>query len=150
MKSRNHITAFYLEALLLIAVFICIILVLTNVFGAGIIKSGDAEALTGSVTLAQNACEMASASSDGDELYGWLNEEENARILEGDVFKVEARYDEELSPDKDGKYILEISWEPEDGDREGLVRNKVSVRLDGFDEPVYSLETAVYLKEVRS
>ena len=39
MKRNGHITAFYLETLLLIVVFIGIILVLTQVFGLGRVQS---------------------------------------------------------------------------------------------------------------
>ena len=42
---KNHITAFYVETLLLILVFITIILVLTHVFGLGRAQSAAAREL---------------------------------------------------------------------------------------------------------
>ena len=46
MKKQEHITAFYVETLLLILVFIAIILVLTHVFGLGKVQSSRAKLLT--------------------------------------------------------------------------------------------------------
>lgn len=149
MKTRNHITAFYVEALLLIVVFIGIIMVLTGVFGQGIMRSSDAKALTESVILAENAAEMAAASDSGEELLTRMNENNNARTLTDGVYTVEARYNEDLEADENGKYIVDISWEPE-GDEGGLVKNLILVSLEGGDEPVYTLESAVYVKEGRS
>ncbi len=148
MKTRNHITAFYVEALLLIVVFIGIIMVLTGVFGQGIMRSSEAKALTESVILAENAAEMAAASDSGEELLTRMNENNNARTLTDGVYTVEARYNEDLEADENGKYIVDISWEPE-GDGGGLVKNQILVSLEGGDEPVYTLESAVYVKEGR-
>ena len=147
MKNRSHITAFYAEALILIVVFIGIILVLTNVFGAGLTRSTEARALTDSVVLAQNAAEIASASSSGEELYERLNENDNAAVLNELTYTVEARYNDGLEADKDGRYILKISWE--EGDSEGLFLNSIEVRVEGSEEPVYTLDSAVYVKEER-
>ena len=63
MKKNGHITAFYLETLLLIVVFIGIILILTQVFGLGRVQSVEAGRLTDAVILAQNAAEAVSAAS---------------------------------------------------------------------------------------
>ena len=46
MKKNGHITAFYLETLLLIVVFIGINLILTQVFGLGRVQSVEAKRLT--------------------------------------------------------------------------------------------------------
>lgn len=147
MNKRHQITAFYVEALLLIVVFICIILVLTRVFGAGLIKSGEAKALTESVILAQNVQEMAAASESEEELLGRLNENDNAMALQDGEYSMEARYNEDLKADKDGRYIVDIDWEP---DGSGLVKSTVYVSLEGGSEPVYTLESEIYIKEGRS
>ena len=51
MKRNHAVTAFYLETLLLIVVFLGIILVLTQVFGLARIQSASARQLTEAVTL---------------------------------------------------------------------------------------------------
>ena len=68
MKKKQHITAFYLEALMMIVVFISIILVLTQVFGSARSQSAGARRLTEAVTLAQNTAEAVSASSPPQDL----------------------------------------------------------------------------------
>ena len=73
MKKNGQITAFYIEALLLIVVFLAIILVLTQVFGLARQQSIAAGQLTDAVTLAGNAAEAVSASADPDELFHLLD-----------------------------------------------------------------------------
>ena len=80
MKRKQHITAFYLETLLMIVVFISIILVLTRVFGSARVQSVEAKQLTSAVTLAQNTAEAVSASRSPEELLQILNEDGNARL----------------------------------------------------------------------
>ena len=83
MKRKQHITAFYLETLLMIVVFISIILVLTRVFGSARVQSVQAKELTTAVTLAQNTAEAVSASGSPQELQAILEEDENSLLLEG-------------------------------------------------------------------
>ena len=68
MNKRHPITAFYIEALILIMVFVGIILLLTQIFGAGRMLSSDADRLTRAVGLAQNAAEAVAASEDLSDL----------------------------------------------------------------------------------
>lgn len=82
MKNRQHITAFYLETLLMIVVFLSIILVLTRVFGRARAQSARAQALTQAVTLAQSTAEAVSASRDPQELCGILSREGSAFLVE--------------------------------------------------------------------
>ncbi len=110
-------------------------------------RSGDAKALTESVILAENAAEMASCSETGEELLARMNENDNARELTDGAYTVEARYNDDLMADPEGRYIVDISWEPDDT---GLVKNTVLVSLEGAEEPVYTLESSVYVKEGRS
>ena len=144
MKRHQHVTAFYLETLLLIAVFISIILVLTRVFGLGQSQSGQAKLLTNAVCLAQNAAEAVSASRDGDDLLAILNENGNAVRTDTGVL---ARYDRNMAPDPEGELRVDVTWTPENGDPT-LVRSGVSVLRGEGTDPVYTLDTAVYLGEV--
>lgn len=143
MKKHGSITGFYLETLLLIAVFIAIILVLTRVFGLGQAMSGEAKLVTNAVTLAQNAAEAVSASASPEDLAALLDENGNASA-DGQGAVV-ARYDGDMTPDPAGEIAVEATWEPAE---DGLVQSVVTVTLDGRADPVYSLHTAVYLGEV--
>lgn len=143
MKKKQHITAFYLETLLLILVFVAIILVLTHIFGIARAQSSGARLLTNAVRLAENGAEALSASRSEGELLALLDEAGNASLRE-DGAGVTAYYDTDMRPDPAGRLRLDVSWEPE-GD--GLVRSVVTVRLREAAEPIYGLDTAVYLKE---
>lgn len=143
--KRQQVTAFYIEALLLIVVFVGIILVLTSVFGLGKARSSDAKRLTDAVTLAANTAEAVSASDSPEALLALLDENGSARAGEGG--SVLASYDADMTPAKDGLYTVEATWEPEDGDP-SLVNSVVTVTCAGEAEPVYSLATAVYIGEV--
>ena len=102
MRKNGQVTAFYLETLLLILVFIAIILVLTQVFGLGRMQSAEAKGLNDAVTLAQNAAEAVAASESAEELLGLLNTSDNAAPL-ADTAGVSARYDASLRPDPSGR-----------------------------------------------
>ena len=104
MKRKQHITAFYLETLLMIVVFISIILVLTRVFGRARLQSVEAKRLTAAVTLAQNTAEAVSASGSPQDLLDLLNEKNNAILQPADAADdtvstvITALYDENLQP----------------------------------------------------
>ena len=100
MNKKEHITAFYLETLLMIAVFISIILVLTRVFGSARAQSARAKHLTEAVTLAQNTAEAVSASGSAKELRALLDQGGNAVLQEkgGGAFAVVAAYDLSMNP----------------------------------------------------
>ena len=66
MKERGHNTAFYIETLVMILVFVVIILVLTKVFAIAKTDSTEAQRLTDSVSIAQNAAEVVQASESRD------------------------------------------------------------------------------------
>lgn len=141
MKKHAQITGFYLETLLLIVVFISIILVLTQVFGIGRAMSGRAELLTNAVCLAQNAAEAVSASETPEEVAALLNENGNARISEGCV---EACYDRDMRPAPEAPALrVLVTWEPA---ADGMIYSTITVTNGG--DPVYSLDTAVYVGEV--
>ena len=147
-KGGGHITAFYLETLLLILVFIAIILVLTSVFGMARTQSGDAALLTSAVSLAGNAAEAVSASDSPEtlvrriDLFG-----EGAEILsDAGPTTVRARFGRDMTPDPAGELVLDVTWEPEETAAGTLVASTVTVRRSGADEEVCSLETAVFLE----
>lgn len=139
MKQKAQTTSFYVETLLLIAVFVAIILGLTQIFGLAEAESSRSEQLTGAVMLAENAAEAVSASRSAGELCALLDEGGSAR-LEGSG--VSARYGADLRPDPAGPYELRVSWEPEAG---GLVNSAIEVLREG--RGLYTLQTAVFCGE---
>lgn len=146
MKKRQT-TTFYIETLVLVAILIVVILVLTRVFGMGRARSQEARILTSAVSLAQNAAEAVSSSDSPQTLAQLLNEKDNAGYAED--AGVTARYDQEMQPDPDGAFCVQISWEPEEMMAGTLVNSTITVLHGEETEPVYSIDTAVYLNEVK-
>lgn len=166
MKRKQHITAFYLETLLMIAVVISIILVLTKVFGGARVQSTRAKRLTDSVTLAQNTAEAVSLSHTAQELHDLLNEDSNAVFQEDEQSGqalVTAVYDAQMQPVplsqeilegvgqeggapdlllRKGELVVETSWVP--SQEGGLVDAVITVFDGNTGEAVYALETSVY------
>ena len=132
---RKHITSFYMETLLLILVFVAIILILTQVFGAARVSGTAAADLTRAVRLAENAAEAVSASDSPDALAALLMPAGGAEVTSGTV---SARYDADLNPAAGGAYQVSVTWAPADG----LVESRIAVTKDG--RSLYELETAVY------
>ena len=145
MNKRHPITAFYVEALIMILVFVGIILVLTQVFGAGQALSSDADQLTKAVGMARNAAEAVAASEDPEELAKTLDE---GNIGTGAApTAVQAYYDKDGNPAKDGIYRVEATWEPEPAGSGEMVKSHIPAYYDDNDEPVYTLDTASYRGE---
>ena len=147
MRRHEHITAFYIETLLLIVVFVSIILVLTGVFGLSRRRSSEAKLLTNAVTLSQNAAEALAAADSQASLLALLDEKNNAVPMPGTA-GVMAFYDADMRPDPKGALRLDVTWLPEDTETGTLVRSVIQARYNGGEEPVYELKTAVYLREV--
>ena len=145
MKKNGHITAFYLETLLLIVVFIGIILVLTQVFGLSRTQSREARRLTDAVILAQNGAEAVSAAKSPQEAAALLAQETGTwgTAVKGSGFQV--RFDRSLRPDPEGIYTVLVSWDDE-GD--GFVRSQINVYYGAERNPLYTLETAAFHGEV--
>lgn len=144
--KRHRITTFYMETLFLIAVLIAVILVLTRVFGMGRSESREARLLTIAVSLAQNAAEAVSGSSSLEDVAALLGEEDASGITVDEEQKISVRYDRDMKQDPEGELKLVIGWEPQETVSGTLVTCPVTVWEDGqTDEPVYSLETAVFL-----
>lgn len=145
MKKNGPITAFYLETLLLIVVFIGIILVLTQVFGLSRTQSREAARLTDAVILAQNAAEAVSAAKSPQEAAALLAQETGTwgMAVKGNGFLV--RFDRSLRPEPEGNYTVLVSWNDE-GD--GFVRSQINVFYGTERNPLYTLETAAFHGEV--
>ena len=148
MKKDSHVTAFYLEVLLLTVCLIGIVLVLTKVFALGRMESGSARELTDAVCLAQNAAEAFSASDSPEELCAFLDENGNAKLLEAaNTPTVRAAYDAALQPNPVGALVLTVTWEEDTAEPGRLVHGTITVRAGENGRELYSLQTAVYLKE---
>ena len=126
---RKHITAFYLETLILIAVFAAVILVLTSIFCGARAQSARADHLTGAVMLAENAAEAVAASESIEALLEFLEKE-------GDV----QRAGSVLTLTKDG-YHVNVTWE-----REGALAAS-TITVSWNQNEIYTLETAVAIRE---
>lgn len=148
MKKDNHITAFYIEVLLLTLVLIGIVLVLTQIFALGRKESASARELTDAVCLAQNAAEAFSASDSGEELRARLDENGNTALVYGDNGPVvTAGYDAALQGDRDGRFRLTAAWEEESAEAGRLIRCTITVTSAADGREIYSLRTALFRKE---
>lgn len=143
--KKQQLTSFYLEALLLIVVFVAMILVLTGVFGASRAQSAQAQRLTNAVMLASNAAEAVAAADSPEELAVLLDENGNTRVSAGGVTAGYA-LDRSPSAEKEPALSVHISWEPDSADP-ALVRSSIRVFRAGEETPVYVLETATVMKE---
>ena len=123
---KKHITAFYLETLMLVAVFVGVILVLTGVFGRARAQSARAQQLTKAVALAENAAEAFAAADDVQALTALL-------ALQGTA---------EQTPNgavlTDGDYTVNVAWTPQGS----LAAGRITVSCRG--QELYTLDTAVY------
>ena len=142
--KKQHLTSFYLEALLLVVAFMAMILVLTGVFGVSRAQSAMAGRLTQAVTLAANAAEAVSASDSLEQAAALLDEGGNVRENGG---KLEASYLADGSPCADGNGALRLtmSWEPS-GTDPALAVSRIEVYSAHDAAPVYTLEAASYRK----
>ena len=138
--GSSAVTGFYIETLLLTAVFITVILILTQVFAASRSQSREAQRLNDAVALAANAAELVAASDSAGQLLERMGGS-GAAALDGSM--ITARFDAALAPDPEGAYTLTATWEETGG---GLVESEIRVFGDAA-EPIYTLVTAVYLGE---
>lgn len=80
MKGQRHMTAFYLETVLMVIIFVLVISVLAQVFSQARMQSEEARRMTNAVCLAENAAEAVAAADSGDVLAGLLDEKGNTVI----------------------------------------------------------------------
>ena len=142
--KRQQLTSFYLEALLLVVIFVAMILVLTGVFGAARVQSTSARRLSQAVTIAANAAEAVSASDSLEQAAALLDEGGNVRTADG---MLEGSYSSDGSPCTDGSGALRltVSWEPSP-ENASLVESRIAVYAADEVTPVYTLETARWRK----
>lgn len=143
--KKQQLTSFYLEALLLIVVFVAMILVLTGVFGASRARSAEARQLTNAVMLASNAAEAVAAADSAEAVAALLDENGNAR-LSADGVTAGYALDGSPSADAEPALSLRVSWEPDEDDS-ALVRSRILVCRAGEETPIYTLETATIVRE---
>ncbi len=157
-RKGSRGTAFYIEALLLSAVFMVAMLALTRVFAWSGQRGRDAALLTGAVHLAENGAEAVAASRSLEEVRELLEEDGNAEMLAppagqaSGAATLRVHYDDDLNPAPEGAVWMDIQWMPsasaKGGDgaspEEGLVRSVITVSRAGAEEPVYRLETEVF------
>ena len=137
MRDKHRITVFYIEMLLLVAVFTGVILVLSNVFATAKEQSSNAKSLNGAVQLAENAAEIVGGTDDHSEMVDLLGGDNNAAChLESQTLL--ARYNGDMEPDPDGGFLVVITWE----DIEGLTNYDITVTWR--EDPIYELETSVF------
>lgn len=144
--KKQHITAFYMEMLMLIAVFAIVILILTKVFAMARQEGASAEILTSSVCLAENTAEIIAACDSEETLLALLGNAGNVSVLEGEECRIfRAVYDKDRNPASEGSFLVDIEWMPEDGGEGSLVKCIINVYRSGDEIPVYTLETGVFL-----
>ena len=145
MNKSRHLTAFYVETLLLTVTLILVAMVLTRMFGLGSLESSSAKTLTAAVGLAENAAEAMSASESPEDLLSILDENNNA-VCEDTT--VTAYYDADFAPASkdDHSFAVSVLWEP-DPSASGLVNGTILVTDDARGNEIYRLTTAVYIKE---
>lgn len=148
MRRENHVTAFYIEVLLLTVGLIGIVLVLTQIFALGRRESAEARELTDAVCLAQNAAEAFAASSDPEELCAILDEGGSAELARIDgAAAVRASYGADLRADRNGVLLVTVTWNEESAGAGVLVRSRITVTERDSAREIYSLETASFRKE---
>ena len=88
---------------------------------------------------------MAASDSEAA-LLALLNENGNAAPLP-DTAGVAARYGTDLRADPEGVYRVDVTWLPRESEGGALVSSVIQVRCGEAPEPIYTLETAVWIKE---
>ena len=148
MKKASQVTAFYVEVLLLTVGMILVVLVLTQVFALGRTQSASAGELTDAVCLAQNAAEAVAASRSPEELLRTLDEEGNSGFDESAALPtVWAAYDTHMHPDERGAILLRVTWEAAETEKGELVHSTITVTDRADEHTIYTLRTAVFIKE---
>ncbi len=152
MKKSNHAAAFYMEALLLIVVFVGILLLLVRVYVLGKSMSADAEILTSAVSLAENAAEAAEHSPSGRAVLAALDQNGNAMIEEAlgedlEMSNIYATYGTDRTPQPDGPLTVAVHLEEKSVPAGIWTDIVVTVRMRGREEPVYQIRTAAFRAE---
>ena len=148
MKNERRMTAFYLETVLMVIIFVLVILIMVRVLGIAKLQSARADQMTSAVCLAQNAAEAAASSDSEQELLKLLDENGNAALeKDGGTSFVTAGYDAQMRPDKSGPLKVEVSWDPAKSGSGTFITNDINVYYGGGSDPLYSLDAGVYLRD---
>ena len=98
--------------------------------------------------LAENAAEAVAASDSLDMLCALLEENGNAEMSrEEKEGMLQVWYDAEMRPASGGEFRVEVSWIPEAASGGGFVESTVAVYWMEEADPLYMVDTAVYLGE---
>ncbi len=147
MKNKQHITAFYMEILVLVAVFTVVMLILTRVFALSGRQSAEAGVLTKAVHLAENTAEAVAAADSEEGFLALFGADGSVSTRDENGHRIyEARYNDEMEPAAEGSFLVRVEWLPEDGAGGELVKSTITVYWKGGEEPVYTLETGVFLR----
>ena len=167
MKNKHaHVTAFYLETLLMILVFVAVILMLTQVFGQSRKLSAEAGYLSDAATISESvsaavraseseeqllstfvwaASESDAAAGGADAAAGESGDAEVAHLLDGAaVPTVEVTFNEDLAPAADGPYEATVTWEVTAGTRGDYVDSTITICRDGTKDPILTTKTGTY------
>jgi type II secretory pathway pseudopilin PulG len=146
-KRQGHLTAFYVETLVLMVVLMVVALVLTQVFGLAKTQSRRAELLNSAVSLAESAAEAVAGADSPETLASLLAEGDNVTSVEGAaVTTLRAAYDTDRTPNSAGALWVEVTWQPTSGPAGTMVDSTITVSLRG--EVLYTLSTAQFQSEV--
>ena len=158
MKKERSMTAFYLETLLMVLIFVAVIVIISQVLGLAKEKSREADQLNSAVCLAMNAAEAVSASDSDEALLQLLDENGNAAVTgdgQADAPALTAWYDGSMRPmtpeaaqDAEDVLRMEATWEPERSSAGTFVSSEIRVYAKAGREPVYTLKTGHYTQEV--
>lgn len=156
MNKQRHMTAFYLETVLMMIIFAIVIAILAQVFSLAKTQSGEAERMTHAVCLAQNAAEAVAAADSKDTLLRLLEEDGNASLdaKDGGAAVLTAYYDADMHPltaaeaEADEEALrVETTWNPDASGTGIFVSSDISVFPAASETQVYTLNTGIYLRE---
>lgn len=159
MKTGKHMTAFYVETVLMAIIFVLVITILAQVFSTAKIHSHEAQQMTNAVCLAQNAAEAVAMADSEKELRQLLDE--NGTVAKGGTADADAvltaYYNGEMKPVTEKEAVmdaralrLEATWKEEASETAGVgsfVTSDISVYDVAEKEPIYTLNTGEYLRE---
>ena len=144
MKQKSHLTSFYVETLLMVLIFTGMIVILSSVFSLARVQSVRSARLTNAVCLAQNAAEAVAASTSAQDVLEILEEEDNGELTEENGrTAVVLLYDDDMHADHSGVCSVTVTWEKTD--RDDFVRSNITVSRQGEQDPVYELQTGVWI-----
>lgn len=134
MKGNQHATALYMEMLSLTAVFVMVILLITQVFALAKEKSSEAKALSDAVCLAENTAELVACADSPDELLSLMGGEEKAQWVDSAFpHTLRAECGGEPFSAKSEDFFVEVTWEEQ---------SEIRVYWKDEKSPVYTLKTA--------